>query len=529
MFKKYFVNGFVEHVGCLGHRQFYKKAGGPDLNFKEYVESHGVVFNYTHEMCSSNLDSEYAGTAKYDRMEPILSNEDEADLNLAFDMAVKHFRCCQQSKVSTLEESIAMSVRSTSAGFPQCLKFKSKGVAIDTIGVDLLSRRWDDIVQLDAIPCVWKSTVKQERRAVEKLRVFPQKLRVFTASPMEHSILLARMCLDMNEKFYNSAGKTTWSFVGTSPFFAGFDTLYKRLNKHPNAFELDESAYDSSIFRKLMIGCFNWRWGCLRIEDRTADNFNRLYVLYRDIVDSYILCGMGDVIKKNLGNPSGSANTIVDNTFVLFWIFSYAFVKLSRGRKRPDGSFYGYDSFVANVEAAMNGDDNTWTASDEVVGWFNAEAVALIWSKLGIITSSGTDSWAASKLDQLKFLSQSFGEIDGIKVPVSDHDKAMCSLLWGNPKSDVRFTLLRAYALRIQTWSNVRTRNEISRFINYLENERGDELVGSYEGISMLDIRSVYKTDADIKWLYLGNESVSDDEPNISDYNNLFMLCDLNY
>jgi len=237
---------------------------------------------------------------------------------------------------------------------------------------------------------LWRSTLKSERRPVEKLQCDPQKLRVFTASPFEHSILLNRFCLDMNEKFYQGAGKHTWSFVGTSPFFLGFHDLYNRLNKHPNACELDESAYDSSLFRYLLRGCFDWRWSCLSSEFKTPENYNRFYVLYRDIIDSWIVCGEGEVVVKHRGNPSGSANTIVDNTFCLFWLFAYAFIRLSSGRLRPDGREYGYDSFMANCEAALNGDDNTFTCSDEIAYFFTPEKIAEQWSALGVKTTSGT-------------------------------------------------------------------------------------------------------------------------------------------
>lgn len=511
-----------------GNNAHYKDKAKPDQDFKNYAKLNDVKFEETYRMCIPNNDSEYYGTAKYDRPNPSLSEADKVELDVAFGWAVQHFRACQNSRVVPLEEAMSMATRSTSAGFPWLKKYKNKGEALDSIGVEALERHWDELTHPSCVPVVWRSTVKTERRPVEKLESDPPRLRVFTASPMQHSINLARLCLDTNERFYDSAGKTSWSFVGTSTFFRGFHNLFHRLNKHPNAYELDESAYDSSLFTTLMRGCFNWRWGCLQQSDRTDANFMRLFVLYRDIIDSYMLCGEGDVVVKHLGNPSGSANTIVDNTFCLFWIFAYAFVKLGRGRVRPNSKAeYGYSTFMELVEAGLNGDDNTFTVSDEIVSWFNAEAIALVWKDIGIITSSGTGDWAASKLKDLSFLSHGFGEYMGTIVPVPDYDKVMCSLLWGNPKSDIRFSLLRASALRIQSWMNPRCRDEINKYLSYIWSVRAHELVGTYENMSMEDINSVWKSDRDIAWLYVGCESVVD-EPISPDFlAQVFELTDL--
>jgi len=526
LFEEYMYKGHMTFIGRLRARQHYKIKSSVDLDFLQFVNSEKIDFNETYRMGTPNIDSEYYGTAKYDRAEPQLCEEQEADLNLAFENSVKHFRVCSNSRICELEIAMQQASRGTSAGFPWNNTYKNKGEAMDAVGVDVFNSRWQDMTSLDCVPILWRATVKYERRPVEKLDQFPQRLRVFTASSMEHSVLLGRMCLDMNEKFYDSAGKTTWSFVGTTPFFQGYQVLYNRLNKHPNACELDESAYDSSLFGRLLEGCFWWRWSCLQRADRTQDNFNRLYILYRDIIESHILCGEGDVVRKHRGNPSGSANTIVDNTFCLFWLFSYAFIRLSRGRKRPNGDLYGYDSFMSNVEAALNGDDNTWTCSDEVAPWFTPEAIAKEWGLVGVVTTSGTGSWEFSKLRDLHFLSCGFGQMNGTIVPMPDYDKTICSLLYGNPKSDIRFSLLRAQALRIQTFPNVEARDVLCRYINYILTKRCDELVGSYEGLTMAAIHSVYKTDVNIRWLFLGYES-SDACAAFPSLPVLFEFCDI--
>ena len=58
----------------------------------------------------------------------------------------------------------------------------------------------------------------------------------------------------------------------------------------------------------------DFRIKCLRVRDRTPDNINRIRQYYRNIVNSVIITADGIIVQKHLGNPSGSVNTISDNT-----------------------------------------------------------------------------------------------------------------------------------------------------------------------------------------------------------------------
>jgi hypothetical protein len=119
-------------------------------------------------------------------------------------------------------------------------------------------------------------------------KLLENKIRTFTASPVEHSVALNRFCLDMNNRFYRSHGKT-WSFVGCSKFLQGWNALFARLGIHPFAFELDESEYDSSLFVRAMYGQMEIRWDMLADEHKTAENSLRFQRLYDDIVHSVIV------------------------------------------------------------------------------------------------------------------------------------------------------------------------------------------------------------------------------------------------
>jgi hypothetical protein len=169
------------------------------------------------------------------------------------------------------------------------------------------------------------------------------------------------------------------------------------------------------------------------------------------------------------------------------------------------------------VEAALNGDDNTFTCGDEIVGWFNAEHIAQVWGEeLGIVTNSSSGEWKPRKVSEVDFLSHHFcwvtyGGSTRI-LPVPEREKVLASLEWGSEINDVRFSLLRLYALRLESWADEATRKDIMACITYLEKTYKFSLCGVVEVKGTLlawkDIQAVYKTDRQIWELYTSPDAV---------------------
>jgi hypothetical protein len=347
-------------------------------------------------------------------------------------------------------------------------------------------------------------------------------LRTFVGAPSEHVVASQMMFGDQNQKMYDSVHKH-WSFVGGTKFYRGWNKMYNRLSKHPNAFELDESEYDSSLFRELMYGNAEFRWRMLAPQFRTLENRNRLDNLYREIVESYIVTQDGDVVMKDTGNPSGSFNTIADNTVGLYRLLAYAWIFLCNQQvtlglwsQEKCDKMSTFESFHTHVEAALTGDDNTWTCSDEVVGWFNAKCVSQVWLQLGVKTTS--PCYEPRKLIECRFLSAGFRNVGGCIVPIPEHSKVMGSIAFHNPSpQNPRWSLLRACALRIESFWDDQSRQVISDFIHWLLTNYHELLHSPKDENDPKDIfnfdqvYSVYKTDSEIKALYLCNESSSDE------------------
>jgi hypothetical protein len=527
LYKKYFVKNNIDYIGRC-HR-VTKQVAKEILNgsYVKFCGEKGYPLPHGFRMVFSNLDASFKSVSKYDKVQPEI--QEDAWL-LAGDWTVQHFYpyMCGSSILTTNVVLGEMDML-TSCGYPASLEFQCKrdfiGISMADIDnqenvtwserLDLVKTKsrafpiledfWDLIgtENVDNIVPIWTCSQKIELRAVEKLRL--NKIRTFTAAPIEHSVATNRICLDMNNKFYDANGKT-WSFVGGTKYLSGWDRLYRRLNKHPNAFELDESEYDSSLFAKVMLGQIDIRWNFLANEYKTPENRLRLEAIYESIVHSVIVLENGELIQKHTGNPSGSSNTIVDNTLILFRLFAYAWIVLcnQNGRKPV------YSEFLSEVEAALNGDDNTFTVSDACVSWFNPRSVAGVWTKIGVTTN--TPCWESRPLCEVTFLSQGFDFDQELRIwlPVPDTQKVLSTLCYGASIDDVRFHLLRANALRLDSYGNIVCRRIISDYIEYIYSRYKEDLIGDVHikksTIPMGEIIALWKSDEYIEALYSGYE-----------------------
>jgi hypothetical protein len=265
------------------------------------------------------------------------------------------------------------------------------------------------------------NSLKEEMRPEEKIA--DNSIRVFTAVAMDGTVHGTRLFVDMNEKMYDSHLRTS-SVVGMSPLKGNWDRLYRKLKRFKKGYALDESQYDSSLRAYLMWGCANFRWQMLREDERTPENLTRVKTYYRNLINSLILTPDGVLVFKKTGNPSGSVNTIADNTLILYTLLAYAWIRLA---KNADG-MQGYDAFEAETAKALVGDDNTWTVSDDAHEFYNAISVIDVWKTLGITTT--TDSMEPRPAEELDFLSAKTVFIDGVAVPVYERAKMMASLLY---------------------------------------------------------------------------------------------------
>jgi hypothetical protein len=503
LYAKHFLNGHVRHLGSAKRGCNYRDREIVNSSFVSFCELKSMSLPSDFRMAVGNPAAGYLSCAKYDKDQPQL---DEAAWLLSGEWTKQHFfQAMSGSEILSTEDVVVELEKTTSPGYPWNTTFTSKsGFLTNVDAVKVLGDFWDELANDDVekrpIP-IWACSQKIELRDVDKL--IQNRLRTFTASPIEHSVALNRLCLDQNTGFYGAHG-SIWSAVGMSKYLSGWDLLYRRLNKHPNAFELDESEFDSSLFRAAMYGQRDIRWSFLKDCEKTELNRRRLATLYDHIVNSVMIMDSGELLMKDTGNPSGSSNTVVDNTMILFRLFAYAWIVLCNEL----GRIPKYEEFVAEVEAALYGDDNTYTCSDEVVGWFHPTNIARIWSGIGVTTK--TPCWEPRELKDCAFLSTKFYFSESLNMwfPYPESNRVLASLCYGSKIDDVRWHYLRACALRMDSFWNLETRSILSDYLSYLNKMFPEQLCGEVNGIDFSMIKNMWRSDAWLEALYAGYEKV---------------------
>jgi len=409
-----------------------------------------------------NQGAAYKSLAKYGKDILPMTDQDVQDMNQAWYWVERQFGpIMQNSRIISVEEAIDHLDMSTSTGGPFNIHYPTKKEMFekDPEIVQWLKNDWEVLASDPEWTCICTNSLKEEMRPQEKLD--ENSIRTFTAMANDSTVHGTRLFVDMNEKMYDSH-LTTASAVGLSPLKGSWNRLYHKLKRFSKGFALDESQYDSSLRCYMMWGCAQFRWKMLRQEDQTRANLQRCRTFYRNLVNTLILTPEGLLVFKKTGNPSGSVNTISDNTLILYALMAYAWIKTSRKTEME-----GYESFEAETSKALVGDDNTWTVSDRACEFYNATTVIAVWKTLGITTT--TDSMEPRIPEDLDFLSAKTVFLDGIAVPLYDRAKMMNSLLYA-PKKNITpaTTLERTAGMLLIGWTDIPFRKFCREVIDWL-------------------------------------------------------------
>jgi len=419
-----------------------------------------------------NVEAAYISLGKYAKDVPALDATQVTAMNLAFRWTERHFGPYMQNSRVKSEEEVRKGVdMTTSPGFPWTRKYAKKRAMVDDWKdySRYMEEDWERLRD-PLYVAVFGNSLKEEIRPQHKID--ENSIRTFTAGPFEMTIHGNRLFEDMNEKFYRSHLKTA-SVVGFTPLKGGWDVLYRKLRKHPNGFALDESQYDSSLRAYMMWGCAQFRWNMLRAEDQTVEMKERLLTYYQNLIHTVILTSDGVFVRKIGGNPSGSVNTISDNTLILYMLLAYGWIMTV-----PIG-LANYDKFDSEVSLALCGDDNTWSVSDAALPYFNARTLIDEWKRIGVTTT--TDCLDPRPIEDLDFLSAFTVFVDGIACPLYSREKILTSLLYSRNAEDPAYTLVRACALLRVGWTDPQLRGYLKELISWMVIEYGTVLRGTEE------------------------------------------------
>jgi len=505
---KILFNGSFDFCGTVNRSAGYSDKPHFDPHFHKYLIQNEETYPTGYLHASANMRAELNSVAKYAKQQPV--DIDQRAWSFARNSMFKHFFpvMCNSDEI-TIDLAWQDMAHTTSAGYPWSLKFSDKNALINTIGFEMCEQYYVGLIDGSSWRPVWTDSVKEENRSMDK--VLSNNLRTFCASPIEHCLACKRICGDMNNKFYR-AGRAQqggfWSAVGMSKFYRGWHKLAMRLTrdgKLQKGLALDVSQYDSSLFRALFIELIKFRCDCLKRHESKL----RLWTLYREIIDSVMVLVNGLLVEKQTGNPSGSENTVVDNTIILYFLLAYLYaVQWFRSGQEIDSLTYG--QFSDDIEAALYGDDNTFFATVSCWNWFKPELIPPVMLALGYKVTAEHDDWTPRPLDELTFLSHRFRYVDAYSlwVPVPVAGRILCSLLYGSSIPDIRWTLMRAYMLLIEAWWHDRVRVELFSFISWVYEHYRSKLVDGpiAQGVSFSSVRGLMKSPGEITALYISHE-----------------------
>lgn len=396
----------------------YKNKRVKDPLFEEWGKT---VLDEEWKLPELNEDAAYIALAKYGRGQPKLDNEQELDFKLALSWLHDEFSFMKDSRVRTFEESFAGLDLTTSPGYPFTAMFHTKGDLLEQMPeiIEWIEEDWTRLESSDWW-CIFQSSQKEELRPAAK--VAKNSIRNFLASSIEATIHGDRLFGDMNRKLIDN-NLISCSTVGMSPFSGNWHKLITSLGKLKTAYSVDGVAYDASLMVRMMWGIAAFRWSCLRPEDRTAANKRKLVSYYRNLIFSYIVTPLGNIVQKEGGNPSGSVNTITDNTLCLAVYMAYAWIR----NCRAEGRVPVYKKYAKNVNKKLQGDDNIWSTTLKWVR-FGPSLVRPFFAELGLAITS--ESEEPSYPWQLGYLSQRSRWKYGMWLPFPDESKMLASLAY---------------------------------------------------------------------------------------------------
>jgi len=381
----------------------------------------------------------YKGLAKFGKKTPDTYNR--AAFRAAVRMMRKHFRCLRGSKLSSVSDVVAAMKLDTSAGPALKTLYPSKGDAMAD------GRFWEFYAQFQsAMKCTggtrtyWGACSKQELR--EKEKVAEGKTRVFMSGSLFMYIFMQVYCKDFNDKFYESVFDTA-SCVGMSKFSGGFDYVYSRLLFPKNCGSLDASGWDTCMLHAMMWAIAQFRFDCIDVAPgEELDVAIAMCNIYHQVTESFIFTPAGEVCQKVQGNPSGSSNTIVDNTIGHYILKAYDWVVLRYESPCEEDWEDYYDDFSANVSLLLFGDDDMFSVSDESKDLYNPTTIIKASAELGFVLT--TEQELLSHSVNLSFLSHAVRpDRNGYLVPYLPLVRLCCAALYSQSSS----VLIRAQRL----------------------------------------------------------------------------------
>lgn len=377
--------------------------------------------------------------------------------DIAWNMVAEAFRPMADSPPLDLESSFHWFDRTKSPGWPWQLVFSSKGELADSGCYRSFYNHFEKtVIEGGFYPCFFRPFVKRELKKKENIR--EHLPRTVVAAPMEHTQLGYRMYAPMNECIMKPFLTPCW--VGNTKFGGFWNELAKKLLFFPNVGDGDCTRFDGTVgpwsFKKLSA----LRKSCSRSDFGHAHDF------YYDACLNTIIVGCeGDVYRKRQGQPSGQANTSIDNSLVhcSYWFYHWCKNVVPHF---PDLNMT-WSSFQKHVCLIVNGDDVVYSYSNHVKKFMCPSAIRVGFRELGIHFKFTKDF---PTIDEIEFCSMTFKLVEGFYMPVPKQKKMLASIFLKRT-ANCRILLKRLLAIRIEVWWDDWLRSLVNSIISDLRTD----------------------------------------------------------
>lgn len=478
----------AEHMKVIGRVKKFpnlKMRRIVDEDFMKFTKGRALDLPFRNAKPTSKAIK--VGVMKYNKPEPPKPKE----LIQAEAWLARMYGPFMKGEVISFDDAVEGMEKTPSPGYPWNIHYREKQEVLDSH--DAWLREYiENFETMPAPRAIWQSSLKEEIRHVDKLK--KHKIRQFSGAPIELVIMGRMLFLEQNEGFYDSHCQT-FSAVGLTMTSGGWSRIYKQLSRFSHGFALDESEWDSSMARWLMEAIRNFRIRLLKRSNATERDVAKAMAFYQEVIDSVYCLPEGELIQKQIGNPSGSPNTVVDNTLALSLLFFVTWIRRCGGN---------YTQMRDNLSALLYGDDNTFTVSPEFIERFNGEALRDEFKTMGVTIKNSEEELKPRPLEQLDFLSFGFHRVGpGLALPLhKDPQKLLASIAYRDSREHtIALKLQRVLAVREMLLGNEAAFEVIDRYATSLWQE-----YAPLQDQELVKVWNQRKTKEEIALVYLGIE-----------------------
>lgn len=425
---------------------------------------------------------------------------------IARDVFETEFSLRMISRPITFDEAISRIELSASPGFPWNKKYATKRSAIDgemplirsivesvfldgTVDYEFMGERYTNVF--------WLTSPKSEIRPIDKFTnedLSKRKTRTFMCGDLICHIVGYMLYKNQNDRILDLALSDNWSAVGLSPWYGGWDAMVRILLRNsrrgkPHKFQCyDASHMEASVSDGIQAAVYEVRNASLGREYASAAEW-----FYLQITNSLIIDVDGYVVMKNGKNPSGSFNTLTDNTFALILVFLYTIA-----RELNDYNLV-YAAY-RRIACKMLGDDSIFESCEELK---NLESRA---NEIGFDLKPEA---AEGPLKSCSFLSSQFvfNEQYSMWIQKANFDKVIANVYFNFKARSWRLAFVKLCAIRQIFFAFDDKRAQVDFLLDYIiKNHDYDMKNENCKELTYEQARSQRMSDKNNAFLLFGSE-----------------------